>query len=317
MVLAALGADVEPIVAMCAGKTTHDEDAAAAAGALLWPRAADILTDARPPEDWIDAGLKLTVFPPIAQGIAAVLRRVTVLQTPLQDARNGLIAPREEAIAAIVDGMANEPAQTQAMLITLLLAYLPQAGPLLRRLESMARDTGERSVLRVAASQATEALLERLEAGSGSDTQVPGTTLEEAGVEIRRLAALLQELENRTATPQDRSRLKAVTRRLDACSRTRFACGLADDLLTPLQRLDGPVDRSTQVRLETAARQLRAMETSARTIGSAPVYDDLLRQAGAVIQSIGPGVLSKIRAVRLVEILAGPDAAMALLAGSP
>jgi hypothetical protein len=55
---------------------------------------------------------------------------------------------------------------------------------------------------------------------------------------------------------------------------------------------------------------------TARRIGSAALYDDLLRQAGAAVCSIGRATLTAARAARLVEILVGSEAAMAFLAGT-
>jgi len=69
-----------------------------------------------------------------------------------------------------------------------------------------------------------------------------------------------------------------------------------------------------QAALETAARRLRALETEGRRIGSGDTYDALLRQAAASVTVAGAGeARSLAHTVRLVEILAGPEAALALL----
>jgi hypothetical protein len=308
-----LGRDLQPILAAMAGKTTQDTDAVAEAGAMLWPFAASMLAIAPLPSGWVEAGLKPAAYKPLVSAIAAVLDRLPTLQPLFQDASNGMLALREEVIEGIVAELAGEAPEVQGMVVALLLARLPQAGSLLQRIESMARSKADRVALRLASDQAADALLNRLEAHDGTEAPIIGVSLAEAGAEIRRLGALLQELESRTGTPERRARLKAIRSRLDASCRTRFAAGLTDGLLIPSQTAPVAIDRAAQQELEAAARQLRSMELTARKIGSAGVYDDLLLQATTVVKSINAGVLSLSRAARLVEILAGADAAMALL----
>ena len=312
----ALRRDMRPIDTLTAGKTTDDVDAIAQAGDLLWLEAGRILAIAPMPMGWTEAGLKPAVYPALARSVAAVLIRLPILQTLFQDASNGLIAPREDTIETLVAGFAEEPTDIQATLIALLLARLPQAGQLMHRIEAMARGQQGRVSLRQASDMATETLLERLETEGGTESQIIGVRLAEAGAESRRLAALLEELEKRSSSADRRSRLKAIGQRLDASCRERFATGLTEELLLPLQATPGGVDRPMQQQLETAARQLRTLETSARKIGSAALYDDLLRQAGSAISSVAPDTLNPARAARLVEILTGSEAAMALLAGA-
>lgn len=67
-------------------------------------------------------------------------------------------------------------------------------------------------------------------------------------------------------------------------------------------------------RLEEAARGLRALETEARGVGGGETYDKLLRQAAEIVrQTPGADVIGRADRVRLVEILAGPEAALAML----
>ena len=168
-------------------------------------------------------------------------------------------------------------------------------------------------MLRRASDQAADVLLERLERDGGAESQIVNASLADAGVETRRLVMLLDELESRSGSQERRSRLKILRARLDASCRARFIGGLNEELLGPLQNLVTAVDRPMQMQLETAARQLRSLETTARQIGNAMVYDGLLRQATTTVRSVDPSALSVLRAARLVEILAGSEAAMALL----
>jgi hypothetical protein len=66
--------------------------------------------------------------------------------------------------------------------------------------------------------------------------------------------------------------------------------------------------------LEAAARGLRILESEARSVGSGATYDLLLRQATDVIKSSAVGDrLAAVERSRLVECLAGPEAALAML----
>ena len=64
--------------------------------------------------------------------------------------------------------------------------------------------------------------------------------------------------------------------------------------------------------MEASARNLRRLEAVGRKLGSNDHYDGMLAGATAAIQEQA-GKLSLIDRVRMVEILAGPDAALALL----
>jgi hypothetical protein len=73
------------------------------------------------------------------------------------------------------------------------------------------------------------------------------------------------------------------------------------------------MDPAGQTRLETCARNLRALETVARKLGGPSAYDQMLMQATQAVRAAsGSGALSGVRTIRLTEILAGPDVAMAM-----
>ena len=55
------------------------------------------------------------------------------------------------------------------------------------------------------------------------------------------------------------------------------------------------------------------METEARKVGGAANYDRLLKEAtDAVMEAAVAGTLTPVRKLRLIEILAGPEAAAEL-----
>lgn len=328
MVWIALRRETAPIHAAITGRTVRDIDAVEQAGALLWEDAARILAIAPRPPEWADAGLSAAVYAPITTAVAAVLARRAALESLIQDANSGLFGDGEAALTAILEDMAGETPESMALIIALLLARLPRAGPLLSVLDSMARagtPVGGTPVgahptamdlvaLRRAVDKAVDAQVDRLDASGGVEARVAGLSLESAGAEIRRLNLLLRELETRSGDGRRRTVLRGIRQRLDAGCRTRFIGALKDEFLAPLQALASTIDPSVQTLLETTARHLRELDTEARQIGGADDYDTQLRQAAATVGSIpATGGLSPARRGRLVEILAGADAAMILL----
>lgn len=314
VVRGALGAEAAAVEAAIAGATTQDMVSIERAGARLWPAAAELLAAATPPDDWAACGLQTSLFAAIARAVAAVFTRRAALEALVADTVSGLLAEPEAAVAAFIEGIVDEPPDSQSVILALMLSRLPRADALLRGLDRAARGDAARAVLKMAADRATEAVLDALAAEKGIERQIAALSLAGAGEEIRRLVALLAELDQRAGDPRRRQRLSAVRQRLDQGCRTRFALAVRDDVLAPLQA--GEVDGRTQSRLEAAVRALRAMDIEARQVGGADVYDDLLRQAAGAVRAVcGAGTLTRMRAARLVEILSGSEAAMALLEG--
>jgi hypothetical protein len=310
----ALGRDAARIDALIAGRTTLDTGVIEEAGALLWPQAGRILAIAPRPMEWPDSGLNTTVYRPLATGVAAVLVRHAAIETLVQDALSGVLGEGEEAIAALLAGVNEEPPETQAILVALLTVRLPHSGALLRALAG-AQITG---AFRRSADDATDALVDLLERPAGVEARVARMDLGSAPVEIRRIGAFLAELESRGTDQKRRNRLRTLRQRLDASCRTRFTEGLKDDLLAPMQAMAGAIGQPVQAMMETTARHLRELETEARQIGGAETYDAQLQQTVATVKAMAAaGGLSVMRAVRLVEILAGPEAAMSLLEPGP
>jgi hypothetical protein len=108
----------------------------------------------------------------------------------------------------------------------------------------------------------------------------------------------------------DRPRLYAIRQKLDAACRERFSDGLNTGLLTPLAVAAGPMDGTGQRLMESCGRDLRELETEARKVGGGANYDRMLTQASeAVVKAAAAGTLTPVRKLRLIEIVAGPEAA--------
>jgi hypothetical protein len=81
MVHLALGTAAAPIDAIIAGHSSAQADIVARAGAMLWPRAADVLTQGAPPPRWADAtGLQDSDFTTLSRQIAAALGCATQME---------------------------------------------------------------------------------------------------------------------------------------------------------------------------------------------------------------------------------------------
>jgi hypothetical protein len=133
---------------------------------------------------------------------------------------------------------------------------------------------------------------------------------------VRQIDALLCGLRNAGDGSDAARREAAIRARLDASCRTRFANGLTNEFVEKLQGRGPRQGSAALAYLETTARNLRALESEARRIGSAELYDTLLQETAATIKTLaGSGPLGLVDKVRLVEILVGPDAALAVLEG--
>jgi hypothetical protein len=305
-----LGAAADDIDALIAGRGMHDLTTITDAGAQLWPRAADILTQAPKPVGWSETGLNDIVYPPLARRIGAVLAQLPTLHELMAEADAGIVPPRLEPVCAMLQGVVAQYEDALPTMLALLLARLPQATATLPTIASRLGPRTEH-VLQVAGDQAMEVLLQRMDGSAGNESPLAVVSLAEAAGEARRFVTLLRELDA-TATPERHQRLKTIRARLDAACRAQFAHGLSSEFLTPLQRLEKGSDDAAAGRLETVARHLRELEAEARAIGGGGSYDALLRQAASAVTVRDVG-LDLADQVRLVEILSGPEAALALL----
>ena len=318
VVRAGLGSRVAAIEPIIAGHKTDAVQVVTLAGDLLWPDAAEILAVAVAPIDWPETGLRPEVFTQLALCVAAILRRASPLRRLARQGAIGVLAPDEQDVSEILLNIATEPLAARAMIIRLVLEQSPHATPLLRRIVASGTNAAEKLLLQQAILSATDNVLDSMESGSLIADEISRGSLADAGDGVRRVVALLEELESQDA-PRHRPRLRAIQEKLDRACRERFANGIRDSLVAPLAGADGPVDQAGQVELETWARDLRVLETTARKIGSRDAYDQMLPAAtDALKAAVEAGTLTPMRMFRLIEILAGADAAEAYLsAGGP
>lgn len=318
LVRAGLGAETDDIVALIEGRTTDQEEAIDAAGTRLWPRAADILAQATVPAGWDATGLPPAMFAPLAKALAALLRRVVALRTVVRDAEVGALELQEDAISALLVGLAADAPEACGMMVTILLARLPHAAMRLRALVATSLGAAERVQVRTLLDQGLDETLTGMEGKDAFKAEILDAPLDRLGTEVRRIAALLRDVEDDKDTAKHRPRLRQIRTKVDEVCRTRFTTALTEEVIAPLSAREGPVDGDAQIRIENSARDLRALETAARPIGSARHYETLLGEAcDAVAAAEGAGAIGLIQKLRLVEILAGADAAEAMYKAAP
>jgi hypothetical protein len=314
VVKASGAAAVAQVEASLAGLTCSEPQGVTDAGALLWPAAARALTDAAPPRSWSESGLKPAEFAPIARGVAGALENAPAIQRIVAEARQGL-AVRPEILDMVLAAATRRGPEAWSLAYATLLARLPDAAPLLRRVAAHAA-SGTDPTSRARADRVADAILGSLEQ-HGTGGPVGEVDLAGVGAEVRRIAALLEAIDGPGATAQRRRRIQELRHALDASSRARFQEGMASEFAAPLrEQLEaaGPIDVDG---LEEAARRLREIETAGRRVGSAKAYDTLLQSAAQDVMRLDerPG-LTLADKVRMVEVLAGADQALAML-GAP
>jgi hypothetical protein len=292
-------------------RTTRDSEIVREAGALLWPAASRILCAAPPASAWSATGLPATDYEPLARAIGTALAHASPLRE-LTDQKPSSQAACEKALEPFLRAAVLHGDQTLGRVVALVLDAMPDAAPVLR-LAGAAAGLSD-SAVRKAADRGSELLLDRLESDGGARS-VSGPTLAEAGDAIRRLAVFLDGIEHDAASPERRSRIAQIRGQVQASCNTRFASALKSDLLDRLQDADAAPSNEMMAQLEITARDLRRLESAARRVGGGDSYDALLRRVSQELASQRTGAgLSLADRVRMIEILTGPDEALALFA---
>jgi hypothetical protein len=300
------------IAAMIDGHTTHDHGAVETAGGLVWPRAAQLLSDAGVPAEWEATGLSREIYRSLARRIGALLFQAQCLARMTANAAEGLVPPEIDIVQSMIEDVIRREPEAQSMILALLLARVPEAAPILVRVAMLLGQRGG-ALLRHAGEQAADMLLDQLEAPGGTEAHLGGRDLAEAGATVRRLTTLLVALEGESLSPDRRNRLMEVRARIKAGCQALFTERLSTDLLEPLRACAPGSGPEAGWELENAARGLRALETEARRAGDDRSYDVLLGQAADIIREITVhGGLDHVEGLRLMEIVAGPEVALAL-----
>ena len=273
--------------------------------------AAFSLRQREPPPNWAKTHLPPDCFVLLARRLATLFAQIDTLDAMVAEADIG-VSLRADVLAPLLMACSQD-ASTLAMMVTLILARLPGVrGLLMPAARSLGRD--QEAAMQTAIDQALEVLVHRLETRNGIETLVIGGSLRQAAGEVRRIRALLDGLLRNRLRDDWPSRLVQMKSRLDVSCRLRFAIALEVEFADALQALGDDSQQVVVNRLEEVAMHLRNLEQEALLIDSRQGYDPLLREAAEHIKSAAlAGALGLVDSVRLVEILAGSDEALALL----
>lgn len=296
--------------ALRAALAAEPADSCERVGATLWPLAAAALGEAEPAAEgaaaWQAAtGLDAAEHKALALRIAAILAQAPALAAMEARLAAGL-PPAQAELATWLAPLAEAPKPTLATGIAILLARLPQADAVMALSEDPAR------VLATAKPEAAAATEIAIGFALDAAASVPATGGDAGAEAARQAALLLLGLEARAQErPTRLARIRAARQAADARLRAGFAEAIALQLTasSTVTRQDGA--------LEASALALRRFAGAARHLGSAPAYDSALRQAAtALAPPPDADAATRVARARLVEILAGSDAAAALLSGA-
>jgi hypothetical protein len=143
-VRAGLGPDAAAIDVMIHAASSHQTEAVTRAGDLLWPHAAALLSEAPPPVDWAETGLDMTAYTALARRTGTLLRQEPLLRQLVAGVDPGGASPRLALVQAMLSDVGARCPDALPMLITLLLARLPQLAAMLARIApALATQTGK------------------------------------------------------------------------------------------------------------------------------------------------------------------------------
>ncbi len=298
-----------PALSNAVGTSAHrvapdDRPAIAALGAALWPAASEILQQLAVPPNWTQiSGLVAADFTQLAQILASLLREAPEVER-LAASRT---APDDKEIRAVLSR--TEPAGSLALatMVSILLCRMPVPSRVLSLASDIVVSSGVRSP---AADRAVDHTLACLQASMVDADNGDAT---EAAIEAARVASLLTGLEESAqSNPDRRRRLEQIRREADALCRRRFEKAVAITVSQATESLAIQNGDEAFAQLEASARDLRRLESAGRRLGSGEHYDALVQSVAAQFHDQGSG-LELVDRVRMVEILSGPDEALALL----
>ena len=265
-------------------------------GPALWTQAAPVLETLELPAIWqSDTGLSSADYHAISGTAAAILHEAAQIEW---------LASQPGAVddASVRGILVRSQTRVRTALDTVVAVLLTRLASPVRVLTLAAEVSGGDHVV----GRALDRLVSQFGKRSGDTIEMRATAYEAA-----RIATLLASFEE--ATPQSRrGRLDTMRRRADASCRRCFEQAFTQTMVVLEAGSEALPDDDAIATMESQARDLRWLETAARKLGSAAFYDTMLNDAVASVRS-NRGSLALADQVRMVEILAGPDQAMAML----
>jgi hypothetical protein len=263
----------------------------------LWAAAAAVLDTLNTPPDWLArSGLAVRHFATLAGAVAAVLHEAALIEVLARRRRPA----EEETLQAILSRSRIHGTLALDTVVAVLLARLPSPS---RILSVAAVATG--------ADRAAEQTLDMLDASLSAHND-GASDPKTVAIELGRVVALTIALET-GASPERRKRLDTIRREANAFCRRSFDRAVEHMLRLAATASSDLLKDDVMGGLEVTARDLRRLEAVGRKLGAEVQYEAVLAAAAASVCDVQRG-LSLMDRVHLVEILSGPEAAMALLA---
>jgi hypothetical protein len=279
---------------------------AASLRARLWAEAARLLPTLTPDADWrAQTGLAEPERAALVGGIVAVLIQAEAIDCAMQHARHGMPEAdrqlRDILLAAVPHGV-----EAWSMLVAVLLGQSPQPDRVVTLAAELAPGREARAAL--------EAALDHTLDLAAADAAMPAgaTDAATAGETGARLATLVERLGQLKLPTERRRRLEQVRRRAAESCLACYAAAAETTLLAPIRTAAGALSDAEMAALEAVAQDLRELEETGRRLGASDRFDPALRQAAAALRITAPALTLADR-VRLTELLAGPEVALALL----
>ncbi|WP_338662701.1 hypothetical protein VQH23_21440 [Pararoseomonas sp. SCSIO 73927] len=309
---AALGPEAGRLDALCAGLTAEQPLRVLELGRTLWPVAAGILPEI-PPAGWEASGLPRREYPALRERCAAGWRHAVAIWPALQAASEG---PPEVLAHQALEGAVAEGGAALEVVLRLLMVRASRPASI-AALAARLSPPGSAQAARTVQG-AVDEYLHRREAAGVPPADACGRA-RRAATDALAVCALADDFEasGLLGLPARRERLQAIRRAAEETCRASFAGLLSEELLAPLaalRRSGRPAARAAAPSLEEAARLLRRIEGSGRRLGGAESYDLALTAAAERVARDGSSAgLTHVERLRLVEMLAGPEAALRLV----
>jgi hypothetical protein len=293
--LAALRAELESSLQ---GVWATNTDALLAAGARLWPAAAPVVADLPTPDGWrAQTGLPETEWFELRDSASAILARAIQIESVLADTAG------DGALEKLLGAASSCNRASLARLVHILLARHGRPGEvtaILARFQEPSWRVAAEFALNNAADEALD-LFER----TASDSSAA------AAAKATQLAAMLDAVD----APARHRRVQEVRTKVSAACQQRLEAVLRDDIFGPLTAPGSGTEGVDAV--EQSARAASKLEKASRALDPRSRAQALLRTAATDIVMLRSDALDDVDRVRLVEILLGPEQAMAAAANLP
>lgn len=318
----------QDIITRLAGATMDDAPAVQDVGETLWPVAAAAFAEAA--SGRLPPGLALPMREADLRGVLGAmgetLRIAPALARVLAASPRGTVPAWEQiehALRDVVEEAAGHSADCFARAGLILMRRFMAAGPVV----GLLRDAAGRAASGAAELRLADALDSFL-------AELPGQLPEPASLALLPHAVQQAVVADTVATVERagteigtwqagrRENLREVQARVAAVIRRRVQECLATELIPPLARLGeaglGPAEGQAAIEaLEAVARTAAAMVTAARRLGPADDLSVALRHAAETVSAMAAAApqgapadrIGRTDLARIVEILAGPDAA--------